>query len=314
MYESATRHGLIHTHLVARSVPDTRVLARDARRGVLIRLRRGVYVRADQFAAVTARERHVLRVRAADACAQSPIVAAGVSAAALWQAPDVMPWPDEVTVLDRWRGGGRSDPGLRRTAADRDSAEIRVVDGIHATALPRTVLHVARRLPFEAAVGLLDWAIGPRCNALVSRDELWDDLALMGPQTPRRHLARLIEFASPLSESVGESRTRALVRMLGLALPEEQMVLGDDDGVMRVDFAWPRERVVLEFDGRIKYGPGVAGDVPAAEVVWREKLREDRIRQLGYRVVRVVWSDLMRPERFRSRLLAAGVPSVGRGG
>ena len=121
MYAHAIRDGLILASLLADTVPDTRVLARDVRRGQLVKLRRGVYADAAHFAALTAREQHVLRVRAVNACAHRPVVAAVLSAAALWRAPDIVPWPEDVT-LDAWRGGGRSDPGVRRTAADRDSA------------------------------------------------------------------------------------------------------------------------------------------------------------------------------------------------
>jgi hypothetical protein len=50
--------------------------------------------------------------------------------------------------------------------------------------------------------------------------------------------------------------------------------------------------VVGEFDGLIKYGALLrAGDDPSRAVI-REKLREDAIRDAGWRVVRWVWSEL----------------------
>lgn len=308
MYETATRNGLIFASLLASSVPDTRILARDVRRGLLVKLRRGVYADAIRFAELSGREQHVWRVRAVNDSAHTPIIAAGISAAALWGAPEVVPWPLDVTVLDQWRGGGRSDPGVRRTSADRDSAVVCDIAGVRATSLPRTLLSVARRLRFDAAVSLVDWALSPRCETPVSRDDLHGDLALLGPQPPRRYLSRLIGFASPLSDSVGESKARAILDALGFVAPELQAELHDARGRMRVDFLWGSARIVLEFDGRIKYEPEMAGELSASEVVWREKLREDRIRQLGFTVIRLVWSDLMRPQELRHRLVAAGVP------
>ncbi|KYH46098.1 hypothetical protein AZH51_10665 [Branchiibius sp. NY16-3462-2] len=52
----------------------------------------------------------------------------------------------------------------------------------------------------------------------------------------------------------------------------------------RTDFRVVGTRVLVEFDGATKY------DEPGA--LWREKLREDRIRSLGWIVVRLTWSDL----------------------
>jgi very-short-patch-repair endonuclease len=58
--------------------------------------------------------------------------------------------------------------------------------------------------------------------------------------------------------------------------------------------------VVLEADGRMKY---------RGDELWREKLRQERLERLGYRVIRVLWRDVMyRPTetiaRIRRALLA----------
>jgi hypothetical protein len=34
------------------------------------------------------------------------------------------------------------------------------------------------------------------------------------------------------------------------------------------------------------------------DILFQEKLREDRLRRLGYTVIRVTWDDLRRPERI----------------
>ena len=63
-----------------------------------------------------------------------------------------------------------------------------------------------------------------------------------------------------------------------------------------VDFAWPAFRTVGEFDGRVKYGKYLRPGQDPADAVVAEKIREDRIRDEGWRVVRWVWADL---EDFR---------------
>ena len=80
---------------------------------------------------------------------------------------------------------------------------------------------------------------------------------------------------------------------------EQQVVIRDHDGrfVARVDFLLPALRVVVEFDGAVKY-EGADG----RNALIREKRREDALRALGYRVVRLTWSDLRRPERVLAAL------------
>ena len=53
----------------------------------------------------------------------------------------------------------------------------------------------------------------------------------------------------------------------------------------RVDALWRAQRVVLEMDGRVKY---------AGEELWREKRRQERLARLGYVVIRILWSDVVR--------------------
>jgi very-short-patch-repair endonuclease len=59
----------------------------------------------------------------------------------------------------------------------------------------------------------------------------------------------------------------------------------------------PALRVVVEFDGAVKY-QGADG----RNALIREKRREDALRALGYRVVRLTWSELRRPERVLAAL------------
>ncbi|WP_256978973.1 MULTISPECIES: hypothetical protein [unclassified Rhodococcus (in: high G+C Gram-positive bacteria)] len=98
------------------------------------------------------------------------------------------------------------------------------------------------------------------------------------------------------SESIGESRARVLLHQLGYS-PQLQVQIVDDRGfVGRVDFDLPDLETVVEFDGKVKYGRYVPEGKSAADVMWEEKRREDRIRATGRQVVRIAWSDLDHPE------------------
>ncbi len=80
-----------------------------------------------------------------------------------------------------------------------------------------------------------------------------------------------------------------------------QVVISDRDGsfVARVDFLVDGTAVVVEFDGKVRYAAGDPG------VLWQEKRREDRLRRLGYVVVRITWADLETPGAVAAKVRAA---------
>ena len=94
------------------------------------------------------------------------------------------------------------------------------------------------------------------------------------------------------SESAGESRLRVHLQVAGVAVVP-QVTIWDEDGefVARVDFLVEGTNVIVEFDGKIKYQSG------DGDTLFEEKRREDRLRRLGYTVIRVTWADLYRPGR-----------------
>jgi len=82
--------------------------------------------------------------------------------------------------------------------------------------------------------------------------------------------------------------------------PVLQVTFEDSDGfVARVDFHFPEFDTVVEFDGLLKYASGTP------ETLIREKTRENRLRALDLKVVRVTWADLARPEQTATRIRQA---------
>lgn len=69
------------------------------------------------------------------------------------------------------------------------------------------------------------------------------------------------------------------------------------------DFAWEEQRLLGEFDGKLKYSQYLrVGETPADSVV-REKLREDRMRETtGFSMVRFIWPDLYSRAQTAARL------------
>lgn len=125
----------------------------------------------------------------------------------------------------------------------------------------------------------------------------------------RRRIQKLLDFASPLSESPGESLARARFHQLGFEQPQLQVSMTIDSATYRVDFLWEEAGVVGEFDGWKKY------DTEFTRSMKQEKIREDTIRSTGLLVIRFYWEDLMEPgcTRLVQLLTRTRVPRITRG-
>ena len=167
---------------------------------------------------------------------------------------------------------------------------------------------MARREEAARAVALIDWVRSTKRTAPVSFQALDHELIASGVRRGAARARRALQASTELSESVGESLTRVAILRLGFEPPELQVEFADEQGSMFPDFFWRGSSVALEFDGKIKYTRQEYSAGDPVEVVWREKLREDRLRRLVRTVVRVVWQDVTDPGRLAALLSAAGVP------
>ncbi len=126
---------------------------------------------------------------------------------------------------------------------------------------------------------------------LVNRQALWrvlDDLAEHGRAGTVLFRSLLEErgdeYVPPESEL--EARFIELVRRHGLAEPERQVDLGDDDGwIGRVDFLFRRAHVIVEVDGAAFHDGLTDRNHDAA--------RDERLTRAGWFVLRFRWSDVV---------------------
>jgi hypothetical protein len=117
----------------------------------------------------------------------------------------------------------------------------------------------------------------------------------------------IIANADPLSESPGETWTRMVVKELGYSVTSQVVVI-DGDFEARLDLLLDGSRVVLEFDGAIKYGPVDEESNEPEEVarrVMREKERQAKLEALEYICLRVIWSQLDAPSVLDKRIRTA---------
>ena len=281
---------------------------RRRRQKLWVPIRRGAYVERAVYAAMTREQLHVALVHAAVRSLAKPAVVSHVSAAVLRGMPS---WGLDLSLVHVTRGdlhSPRIEGGVHHHAGELRNDDLEQIDGIWVTSPARTAIDTARVTEFEAAVVVTDALLH---RGLVDRGTILDRLESMRDWPGTCNAGRVAEFADGRSESVGESRTRVAFELVGLPRPDLQRLITTPDGkiVGRSDFLFDELWTIGEFDGRVKYGRLLKPGEAPGDVVWREKQREDRIRDLGYEVGRIIWSDLSdRPavaERFRAAFARA---------
>lgn len=265
------------------------------RTGEVVRVRRGAYAVAGVWKEAEPDERYRLTVRCVMLSRGAVETASRHSALALRQLPL---WDVDrgLVVLSGDVAATATRAGLR-VAPIRGLAAPDEVDGLRCEAVPDSLVTTAS-FCVTAGVVAADAALH---RGLCTVEDVQEAAERLIPGIRGRRRARtMVKNLDPTAESPGESLTRLLLGALGLPF-RSQAEIRDPAGwlVGRVDFL-VAGRVVVEFDGAVKYAGAEGRDALVAE-----KRREDGLRALGYAVVRVTWDDLHRPELVRSRVRAA---------
>lgn len=268
------------------------------RRGTLVRLGRGFYVTAKAAEPFLRRPegRHVLAAGAALVGSGPGLVASHTTAARI-HGLELLEWPDDVVTLTRSRGAGsrRSVKGVRLTEAAVPANHVTVRYGLKVTTAARTVVDLARVLPFRAGTVTADHALELR---RVTKDELRQVIVACRQWPGVTRAAEVVEFANGLSESALESIARVAFRDLGLPPPQLNVWVGGDDVVGRADFLWEQFNTIGEADGKLKYK-----DPDRAR---RQLWRDSRLRDAGFEVVHFTWREINEtPERVAASIRAS---------
>ncbi|MFC9432537.1 hypothetical protein [Nocardia sp. NPDC057030] len=282
-------------------------LQRLCRSGKWRRVRAGHYLTAPGQE-LTSTGRHLLLAMATCAAMSDDAVASHCSASVIHGLP-AWSLPLERAHMTRNRAnGGFIKKHLVLHAAQLEPDEITLVNGLRVTTVPRTVVDIARSAGFEPAVAIGDSALRQGHTTVGELRE-----QVMRRRRGWRLATRVIEFLDGRSESVGESRSRVLLQRAGLPEPELQARIFTDDEicVARVDFLFAGMGVIGEFDGDVEYGDGSPDPHLPLPMTIAEQNRADRLRALGWSVVRWSWADLADPARLAGRIRAAGEAAGG---
>ncbi|GAB3880472.1 type IV toxin-antitoxin system AbiEi family antitoxin domain-containing protein [Terrabacter terrigena] len=289
---AAVRHGI-----------DSHELDRLVRAGRCERVSRGWYaVRDDPSQPLGAEHRHT---RTAIALGRQFAARAAVSHHSLLLLHDLPTWRADLgTVhLTSTRPASATDVGI---ASRREGLVIhRHVPGLvvptssqptsestlpYAVPLGHAVVQAGLLAGPEAALVPADAALARR---LVTREQLSAAVAALAGRRGIGVVRAAVEHADARHESPGESRTAYLLRALGHEA-DPQIEVAAEGRRYRADFRIRGTRVLVEFDGQVKYTDRAA--------LFDEKRREDALRRTGWVVVRLVWSDLAQPDLVRRRL------------
>jgi very-short-patch-repair endonuclease len=206
--------------------------------------------------------------------------------------------PAEVVVPG---GRQKAQPGLRVRRGVLLPDEVTVVDGIAITTPLRTAYDLARRAPLTEAVVAVD-ALG-HVFGFDPQEVTTFGYRHLGARGSAQ-LPEVVRLANPLAESPMESRIRLAIEFDGLVVP----VLQHPVGPYRLDMAYPRIRLGVEYDGREHLTPQRA---------LRDLDRQAWLSRAGWHILRFRAYDVLRrpwhvASGVRGRLILAardsGIP------
>jgi hypothetical protein len=274
------------------------------RSGQLVRMRQGVYAtkRAMDWAGADPVRAHVLAVLAAKATVGRSAVASYHSAALLHRLSVLKPPPEGAVALTlpSARPWNRARPAdIVFHASDLPPKHVTRLHNLSVTTAARTVVDLARTLPFMDAVVVADSALK---EEKATKPELHQILQECAGWPGVRQARRVVDFADERAESPLESAARVVFEQCGLNPPELQATIHGPNFAFRVDFLWRGHAVIAEADGLVKYND--------RKDLLAERERDHLLGEAGYTVVHFTWRELFQtPEvviaRIRKALAAA---------
>ncbi|MDJ0338216.1 hypothetical protein [Cryobacterium sp. PH31-O1] len=203
--------------------------------------------------------------------------------------------------------GTRAPQMLGIVGHKRDVLDIRRVGDLRVTSPHHTWIDVAPMLRRVELVAAADFLCGGR-DPMHTPDELCAVTAELTGRRGCRALREAAILARAAVDSPQETRTRLFILDDGIPEPVANFVIRDSDGhfVARVDLAWPRFRVCVEYEGD--------GHRTDRKQFRKDITRRERVEDQNWRMVRITDDDLTYGgqellRRVRAALAARGARS-----
>ncbi len=204
---------------------DPAVVARAEARGELVRLRAGVHVERVAWEAVSARERHLLRIRALARVSPAPVALGGASAAAVHALPRLAPWPLHVTLLDvpDLPPGRRAGTRIARDPSCGRSPVLRGPGGVRLPTLAATALAASHDAAVAAVSGAAAPGPGWSAHGLLALDDALAPWRVVPVTRAELHVERELRGAGPWSR---RAELRSMPRTARRAAPWSRSPVG----------------------------------------------------------------------------------------
>ena len=198
-----------------------------------------------------------------------------------------------VHIRVPYRRRVRSRAGMIVHQGPIDESEIVYRDGLRVLRLAPLLAELLRAASRRGGLACADQILRrfPEPARAEFREEVAQLLAASPNQRGTRQAAELLGLATGLPESPGQSAALLTMVEAGLPRPRCQHPVYDGAGQLlhRLDFAWPEERIALEYDG----------DEGRAD---NDLIRDADLRRRGWLVFRAQADDLHDPTALSIRL------------
>jgi hypothetical protein len=278
------------------STPELRHLVR---KGVLVALRRGLYVDGELWRSLNPyREQHRLRTRAVIAGLKRGFVVSHDSAAYELDLDILAPPVPHTHITRPGSTTAWSRYGVKHHYARYAASQIVLVDGLEVLDPARTAVDIAR----EHGEPYGEIACDAALRLGVSKAALRDACAPMISWPHILRTRRAVDFARPGAQTAIETLGRLLAVELGVGETDLQFPVRVEDG--RV--LWGDIRVgchVFETHGKIKYlspAEGGVAEKSPGEIAWEAKKRDRLFLAQGLGTSHIYWDDCWPPKRART--------------
>lgn len=212
-----------------------------------------------------------------------PSAVAGPPAMAIWGIAEVSSTPELVVPWGR-RVSKKGIQGIQVSRTRRWTASEMVLFGpVRITSIARTLLDVAPRLDATALEIALDAAHRKGLELRSFADYLARAVKATIPGAAT--LAELVAVRDPSRpiETEAETRVFAILRRAGLPLPVPQYWVRTRSGPKRLDFAYPEQRVAIEFDSYEWHGAG-------RQPFDADKAKDNELGDIGFDRRHITWT------------------------
>lgn len=273
-----------------------------------MRVRRAVYVSADQWVPDDRTAVTIIKARAAQVRAHAPLVFSHTTAAYLLGLPVVGARDESLHVTNLAGSTRRTRHGIVwHSTSQPGSIEVQQQGDLTVTTPLQTALDLARSASAVTSFIVADAVARASGNPSTVLEWWAQRLDELGAVRGSRRAAMVLGLVTGLAESPLESLSLLRIHELGFAAPQQQVELLTRRGLFRLDFGWESGAIGGEADGRGKYG-GKESPAQMEQRLWEEKLRHDAVREHLSSYPRWTWDDAWGGVGLERELLDAGVP------